>query len=148
MPAYQGKARKQWFVERAHQTRFMMGLFLTVLVLVTISSSIVVLFFRNMITFLGQDSPAMWIPMILISSALLLIIELVLAVPVIYVLGVRQSHHIFGPMKRLQRTLEAIGNGDFSKRVTLRPRDDLQELAVSINTMAEHLERRSSPPAS
>ena len=83
-----------------------------------------------------------------IAIALTLLVELLLSIPIVFILGIRQSHRIVGPMNRIKRTLEAIGAGDFSQRITLRQGDALEDLAKSINQMAEALQQRSPrPPA-
>ena len=49
-------------------------------------------------------------------------------------------------MNRLKRMLEAIGQGDFSQRITLRKGDALEDLAAAINRMAESLQQHSPRP--
>jgi len=78
----------------------------------------------------------------LIAVATIFFIELLLAIPIVYILGIRQSHRIVGPMKRMQQTLLAIGAGNFSQRIVLREGDALEDLAKAINEMAEQLQRR------
>ena len=80
----------------------------------------------------------------LIAVALTLLIELLIAIPVVYYVGIRQSHQVVGPLPRIIRILEAIGSGDFSKRLTLRRGDALEDLVKAINQTAEHLEKRYS----
>ena len=82
----------------------------------------------------------------LISIAVTLLFELLLAIPIIFYVGIRQSHRIVGPMNRLKRMLEAIGQGDFSQRITLRKGDALEDLAAAINRMAQSLQQRSPRP--
>ena len=45
------------------------------------------------------------------AVATTLLIELLLAIPIIFYLGIRQSHRIIGPMARLKDTFKAIGEG-------------------------------------
>jgi nitrate/nitrite-specific signal transduction histidine kinase len=82
----------------------------------------------------------------LIGVAMALIVELAICIPMVYSLGIRQSHRVVGPLRRIMRTLEAIGSGDFSKRLGLRPGDVLEDLARAINRMAENLQKRHSKP--
>ena len=82
----------------------------------------------------------------LIAVATTLLIELLLSIPLVFYLGIHQSHRVVGPVKRIQRTLEAIGSGDFSQRITLRKGDLLGDVAQSINQMAEHLQRQFPKP--
>ncbi len=133
--------RKQYLVDRAYQLRFVTRIFMAVLMVATVSSllSTGLLWFNMYRTDLESRVP-------LISSfiavAITLLIELLLAIPIVFVLGIRQSHRIVGPMNRIKRILEGIGNGDFSQRITLRQGDALEDLAKAINQMSDALSRR------
>lgn len=133
--------RKQYLVDRAYQLRFVTRLFLVILLVATASALVSsVLVWRNTYT-PGQTSyEVLIVSLVAISSTLL--IELLLAIPLIFVLGIRQSHRIVGPMNRIKQTLAAIGQGEFSRRITLRQGDALEELAGAINQMAERLQHR------
>ena len=133
--------RKQYLVDRAYQLRFVTRLFLIILLVATASALVSsILVWRNTYT-PGQTSQEVFIvALVAISSTLL--VELLLAIPLIFVLGIRQSHRIVGPMNRIKQTLAAIGQGDFSKRITLRQGDALEDLANAINQMAERLQQR------
>ena len=133
--------RKQYLVDRAYQLRFVTRLFLIILLVATASALVSsILVWRN--TYVpGRASQEVFIvALVAISSTLL--IELLLAIPLIFVLGIRQSHRIVGPMNRIKQTLAAIGQGEFSRRITLRQGDALEELAEAINQMAERLQQR------
>ena len=47
-----------------------------------------------------------------------------------------------GPLKRMTRAIDAIGQGDFSQRLVLRKGDVLEDLAQTINRMAESLRKK------
>jgi nitrogen fixation/metabolism regulation signal transduction histidine kinase len=79
----------------------------------------------------------------LIAMALTLLIVLVLTIPLALFLSIRHTHRIVGPMKRIEKALEAIGQGDFSKCIILREGDALEDLAKAINKMAENLRQRA-----
>lgn len=139
--------RKQYLVDRAYQLRFVTRVFMAVLAVAVASSLIsTALLWTNMYRpDLDTQTPLI---ASLIAVASTLLIELLLAIPIVFFLGIRQSHRIVGPMNRLKRTLEAIGAGDFSVRITLRQGDALEDLAKSINQMAEGLQQRfPKPPA-
>ena len=139
--------RKQYLVDRGYQLRFVTRVFVVVLLVAVVSSLIsTALLWMNMY----QPDLESHTPLIasLVAVATTLLFELLLAIPVVFFLGIRQSHRIVGPMNRLKRTLEAIGTGDFSQRITLRQGDALEDLAKSINQMAESLQQRfPRPPA-
>ena len=133
--------RKQYLVDRGYQLRFVTRVFVVVLLIAVVSSLIsTALLWMNMY----QPDLETYTPLIasLVAVATTLLFELLLAIPIVFFLGIRQSHRIVGPMNRLKRTLETIGSGDFSQRITLRQGDALEDLAKSINQMAESLGRR------
>ena len=57
------------------------------------------------------------------------------------------SHRIAGPLLVIERALHAMQRGDYSQRLSLRPRDFLQSLAAAVtelrSQLAEESERRS-----
>ena len=137
--------RKQYLVDRGYQLRFVTRVFMIVFTVAVASSLIATgLLWANMYrpeletqtTLIGS----------LIAVATTLLIELLLAIPIVYVLGIRQSHRVVGPIQRIKQTLEAIGAGDFSQRITLRQGDALEDLAKSINQMAAGLQQRFPRP--
>ena len=132
--------RKQYLVDRGYQLRFVTRVFMVVLTVAVVSSLIsTALLYANMYR---PELPQQTLISSLIAVATTLLIELLLAIPIVFFLGIRQSHRIVGPMNRIKQTLAAIGQGDFSKRITLRQGDALEDLANAINQMAERLQQR------
>ena len=141
MDAERPYQRKQYLVDRAYQLRFVTRVFLVVLLVGVISSLLSTgLLWMNMYRPDLETHTPLIASLIAVASTLL--IELLLAIPLVFFLGIRQSHRIVGPMNRLKRTIEAIGTGDFSQRIVLRQGDALEDLAKSINQMAESLGQR------
>ena len=52
------------------------------------------------------------------------------------------SHRIAGPLYRLEKTVQAMGQGDLSMRVHLRNRDELKGFAQSLDKAVADLRRR------
>jgi HAMP domain-containing protein len=74
-------------------------------------------------------------------------IEMTLALTVLYIsvvvlLSVGYAHRMIGPMVPIRRHTEALKNGDYSARVTLRKRDAFSELAKDLNELAQVLEEQ------
>ena len=131
--------RRQYLVDRTYQLRFVTRLFLLLLSIAAITSlASSGLLWKNMYSL--DSNPAL-LTSALIAVSVTILIELLIAVPIVIFFGIRYTHRVVGPMKRLKQMLEAIGNGDFSQRITLRPGDVLQDLAKAINAMAERLQR-------
>ena len=132
--------RKQYLVDRGYQLTFVTRVFMVVLAVAVISSLIsTALLYTNMYR---PDLPQQTLISSLIAVATTLLIELLLAIPIVFFLGIRQSHRVVGPVNRLKRMFEAIGTGDFSQRIILRQGDALEDLAKSVNQMADALQKR------
>lgn len=52
------------------------------------------------------------------------------------------SHKIGGPLYRLNKSLESIGNGNLSLRIGLRQHDQLMDFASGINQMTQNLNHK------
>ena len=59
---------------------------------------------------------------------------------VVVALSVAYAHRMIGPMVPIRRQIEALKNGDYSARATLRKRDAFSELADDLNELARMLE--------
>lgn len=137
--------RTQYLVDRRYQLQFTTRLFMAVLTVATLSALVAsALMWRSL--YLPGDQSYFTLSACLIAIAITLFLELLLAIPIILILGIRQSHRVVGPINRIKQALEAIGNGDFSQRTHLRQGDALEDLAKSINTMAERLQQRFPRP--
>ena len=141
-PARPYYKRKQYLVLRTYQLRLVGRLFLIMLAITVISAGIAGLLLRQVYSTDQGVEP--WLVVGLIAVAVTVIAELLLAVPLIIFLGIRTSHRLVGSINRMKHTLGAIGQGDFSQRLTIRRGDALEEVVQSINQMAERLEQRSS----
>ena len=143
----QAYKRKQYLVDRRYQLQFVSRVFFVVLAIAVLS-----LIVASSVLWVNMYNPDLPLQTPLISGfiamATLMIVELLVAIPLVFVFSIRQSHRVAGPMNRLKRILEAIGNGDFSQRITLRQGDALEDLARAINQMAGNLQQRVPPPPS
>ena len=71
-------------------------------------------------------------------------VGLLLVMPIIFYGAIVFSHRIAGPLPKIYRVLRNIGEGQFDEKLVLRKHDELKELAVIINEMAEKLKKRST----
>ena len=133
--------RTQYLVDPGYQLRFVTRLFLAVM-LVAILSALLASSILWRMMYVAEEGSHLTLIACLITVSITLLFELLLAIPIVFYLGIRQSHRVVGPMERLKHTLDAIGQGDFSQRIGLRKGDALEELAAAINRMAERLEQR------
>ncbi len=80
---------------------------------------------------------------LLVVSGMLTIAYLLTVVAVAIVI----LHRLVGPTVALRRQVEALKNGDYSARVSLRRNDAFSELADDLNELAALLERGEKPEA-
>lgn len=69
---------------------------------------------------------------------IMLLIFLPSAFIVMILLSILVSHRIAGPIYRVEKDLDEIVKGDYSRRIKFRAGDDLQELAEKINKLLDH----------
>ncbi len=53
--------------------------------------------------------------------------------------SLKRSHKVVGPIVNIARIIDEFSKGNFSKSVTLRQEDELQEVAQALNNMAKNL---------
>lgn len=58
------------------------------------------------------------------------------------VIFITLSHRIAGPLYRFEKDLEKVGEGDLTKRITLRSTDQLAELKETLNFLVGSLDER------
>ena len=136
--------RKQYLVDRSYQLRFVARL-LVVIFMIAMGSSLIAsaILWKSMYS--ADLEQQAHIVSGLVGISMTLLIELLLSISILYYLGIRQTHRVVGPLKRLTKTLEAIGQGDFTQRINLRKGDVLEDLAQTINQMADTLQKRFPP---
>jgi methyl-accepting chemotaxis protein len=137
--------RTQVLVDRRYQLRFVTRVFLSVMG-VAVASCLVASAIVWRVFDLPTKAAGVAATVALAAISATLLIELLLAIPLIFILGIRQTHRFVGPMERIMQVLEAVGRGDFGQRIALRRGDALEDLAEAVNRMAEQLEARG--PAS
>lgn len=136
--------RKQYLVDRGYQLRFVTRIFAAVLAVAVVSSLVATGLLWGTMYQPDENGMQVHLTVALIAIAVTLLIELLLSIPIVFYLGIRQSHRIVGPMNRIKKILENYSNGDFSQRVVLREGDALEDLAKALNAMADRLQQRSS----
>jgi nitrogen fixation/metabolism regulation signal transduction histidine kinase len=140
--------RRQFLVDRPYQLRFVTRLFV-ILFMIAMASALIAMaiLWKNM--YRPELERQTYSVAAFLGMAVILLIELLVAIPIVYYLGIRQSHQVVGPLNRMKKAVEAIGQGDFSPRLILRRGDVLIDLAQTINRMAENLQKRypKSPPS-
>ncbi len=73
-----------------------------------------------------------------------LIVCLGIFVLVIFSTVIRLTHRFYGPILSINRFAEDLKRGNYSARIKLRRRDELQDVAKKLNELAEILEKKKS----
>ena len=136
--------RKQYFVQKAMQLRFARFVILFVFVSSVLTGGVI--FF---VTFLlmGEKLASVYpqgrlVP-IFQSVYLWAFVSLAAVMPIIFYGSIVFSHRIAGPLPKIYRMLQEIGQGNFDQKLVLRQHDELKELADEINDMAKNLAKLS-----
>lgn len=134
--------RRTYLVNRRLQLRYA-GFILLLVMGVSVVSGYTI--FYTLWSMLGDKLarvyPQGMLEQILRRTTFVLTINLLVVAPFIVWISILYSHRIAGPLVRITRALKEIGEGNFDTNITLRKRDELKELAASINGMAASLKK-------
>jgi methyl-accepting chemotaxis protein len=138
--------RKQLFVQRGLQLRFVRFVILYMLLCCVVTATIV---FYATFALLGEKLAGIYpqhrLPEIFGQVYLVFFLSLLAVTPVLLYGALVFSHRIAGPLPKIYQALEDIGRGNFDVRLTLRKHDELAELAERINRMVSRLKERETP---
>ena len=79
---------------------------------------------------------------VFIGNALRITAFFVSFIGVIFYVVFRATHKFYGPLVSIERFVKEIMRGDYTQRIVIRRGDELQKLVLSLNQMAETLEKR------
>jgi signal transduction histidine kinase len=68
-----------------------------------------------------------------------LLLRLIFLSPLVILIGLVLSNRIAGPIYRIHKFVRKIHAGDYSEKLTLREKDELQDLAVVMNSLVAKL---------
>ena len=137
--------RKQYFIKKDYQFRFILKFCLIVLAGSLISTAFLLLFSRGTLTssfehsrLVIRDTAAAIMPAVILTNAITLIIVTLATIAVVLFI----SHKIAGPMFRFESDLKEIGQGNLTKEIRLRKKDQFTSLAASLNEMISSLREK------
>jgi methyl-accepting chemotaxis protein len=137
--------RKQYFIKRGYQTKFVLKFCLLVLLGAVISTALVYYFSLGSVTSTYANSrltiratSTAIMPAVIYTN--LITLGLITVATVFVVIFV--SHRIAGPLYRFEKELSEIAHGDLTKVVQLRKRDEVTEMAENLNRMTSSLRAR------
>ena len=135
--------RKQYFVERKLQMRF--ARFVLLFMLAGCAATGFAVFYATFMILserLIGIYPQARLVEIFHSLYGALFLALLLVTPVIFYVAIVLSHRVAGPLPKIYQALRDIGGGNFDTHLILRKKDELKELAETINDMATQLKER------
>jgi len=139
------KKRRQYFIKKDFQFRFILKFCLLVLVggvistglLFYLSSGTLTSSFHNSRLVVSETSFAI-LPAVLYTN--LITLGLIVLATIGATLFV--SHKIAGPLYRFELEMKDIGEGDLTKSIKLRQKDQISEMAKSLNKMVAGLREK------
>lgn len=145
MPQKPKFRRRQYFIQKDYQFKFILKFCLIVLSGSIISTAFLFFFAQGTLTssfehsrLVIRNTATAIMPAVILTNVLtLLVITFATTVVVLFI-----SHKIAGPMFRFEKELKDIGQGDLAKKVTLRKKDQFTNLADSLNIMTAALHEK------
>lgn len=134
--------RKQYFIKKDYQFRFVMKFCLVVLVGAIISTGVLFLLSQGTLTSSFENSRLIIkntsiaiLPAVILTNIITIVLVSMATIVVVLLI----SHKIAGPMFRFEKELKEIGQGDLTKKITLRKKDQITDMAGSLNNMTARL---------
>ena len=137
--------RRQYFIKKDYQVKFILKFCIIVLVGAIISTGLLFLFSHGTLTSSFDNSRLVIrntsfaiLPAVILTNIITLVLITLSSIVVIMFI----SHKIAGPMFRFEKDLIAIGKGNLVKKITLRTKDQFTEIATSMNNMTMDLNNK------
>ena len=139
--------RKQIYIKKDFQTRFIIRFLLILLLGGAISIGLIMFNTQGTLTsafvnskLVIQSTALAILPSVIFTT---IITTLVLGIIVVLVTLV-VSHKIAGPMYRFEKDIDRVAAGDLKHRIHIRQGDQFQEMVTALNTMITELNRNLS----
>lgn len=137
--------RRHYFVKKGFQSRFILKFCLIILAGVIISTGLLFLFSQDTLTssfhqsrLIVRNTALAIFPSVLYTN----LITLGLITIATIIVTVFSSHKIAGPMYRFEKELKEIEEGDLTKNIKLRSKDQITDMAVGLNKMVAGLHEK------
>lgn len=137
--------RRQFFVQKDFQSKFILKFCMVLLTGIIISIGLLFLFSKNTLTssfeqsrLVIKNTASAILPSVLLSHSIALLLITLLTIVVTLLI----SHKLAGPLFRFQKELKEIGDGDLSKVVKIRKKDQVKAIADSLNQMRANLQKK------
>lgn len=148
MTVFQNKRsykRSSYCIKKEFQFKFILRFCLLVLIGAIISTGLLFLFSQGTLTSSFQQSRLIIkntalaiLPSVVYTN--LITLALITLATIIVTLFV--SHKVAGPMFRFEKELKAIGEGNLTKKIMLRKKDQIKDMADCLNNMVASLHEK------
>jgi len=139
--------RKQYFIKKGFQFKFIFKFCVIVIIGALISTGVLFLSSKDTLTSSFQQSrlvikntASAILPAVIYTNLITLI--LITAATIAVTLFI--SHKLAGPMFRFEKELKGITGGDLTKKIILREKDQITDMADSLNMMIAGLHGKVS----
>ena len=137
--------RKHYFIKKTFQATFILKFCLIILLGAVISTFLLLMLSQNTLTssfhqsqLTIKNTATAILPSVILTNLITLgLISLAAIVIILFI-----SHKIAGPMFRLENDVKEIGKGNLTKRIRLREKDQITELAEEINRMTDSYHKK------
>jgi len=134
--------RSRYFIKKEFQFKFILRFCLLVLMGAIISTGLLFLFSQGTLTssfhqsrLVIKNTGLAILPSVVYTN--LITLALITLATIIVTLFV--SHKVAGPMFRFEKELKVIGEGDLTKKIMLRKKDQIKDMADCLNNMVASL---------
>ncbi len=139
--------RKNYFIKREFQTKFILKFCALVALTAFISAAVVYLFLSQSVTTVFENSKIVIkpstefiIPGLVLSSLIsILLVSIATIVTILFI-----SHRIAGPLYKVENSLERLGEGDVSFDIYFRRDDEAKVLSEVFNKSRQGINRMIS----
>lgn len=145
MPKKPKLRRRQYFIQKGYQFKFILKFCLIVFAGSIISSAFLFFFAQGTLTssfehsrLVIRNTASAIMPAVLLTNVITLIVVTFATIVVVLFI----SHKIAGPMFRFEQDLKDIGQGDLTKKISLRKKDQFTNLSDSLNIMTATLNKK------
>lgn len=134
--------RKSYFIKKEFQRRFVAKFCTLVILGSVISGTIIYAMSRSTVTTTFENSRLIIkstaefiLPAVLLSGAVVVLLVGLATVAITLI----ASHRIAGPIHRMEKDIQEVASGNLRKKFSLRQRDEVKDLAESLNEMTKTL---------
>ncbi|MFC1857031.1 hypothetical protein ACFL9U_03275 [Thermodesulfobacteriota bacterium] len=142
MPKKPSFGKRQVYVKKKYQAKFILKFCLLILAGSVLSTGLLFVFSLSTVTssfdgsrLVVRSTASAILPAILLTNLITLIIILIATIFVVLYI----SHKIAGPMLRFEKELTLIGKGDLTARVNLREGDQFEDVGKKLGILAANL---------